>query len=132
MGSYVFDPVLMHVSNLNIDLRRGKDCAYDLLVLKLASLSTVDKLRSLVSTREDPLIVSILRISRHFMRLQLHAFNCKKIDCVHIISFLWESMTWMTSMAIVCVVTQRNFATPTIELIFLISRIDVHHPRHAT
>ena len=81
---------------------------------------------------ENPVIVTVLCVSLYFMRLQLYAVNCKKLDSIHRISFLWASMLWMTSMTNVCVITKRNIVTSTIGLVFLIARSDVSHPRHTT
>ena len=66
------------------------------------------------------------------MILQLRAANCKKLDSIHRISFLWASMTWMKSMESACVFTKRNISISTIGIIFIIARSDVHHPRHTT
>ena len=130
VGNYVLDPGLLHVANVGIDLWRIKDYASDLLVLKLASTSTVDALCSLVGKEEDPVVVTVLCVSLYFMRLQLYGIYCKKLDSIHRISFLWASMLWMTSMKNVCVITKRNIVTSTIGLVFLIARSDVAHPRH--
>ena len=40
-------------------------------------------------------------------------------------------MKWMTSVTSVCIFIQRNIATSTIELIFLIERIDARYPSHS-
>ena len=93
MRDYFFDTRLLHVANVSIDLWRVKDHGFDCLVLKLESLSTVDKLCSLVSTGEDPIILSVLCLSLCFMRLKIYDVNCKKLEPVHIISFMWSSMT---------------------------------------
>ena len=74
----MLDPGLLHVANIGIDLWRIKDYASDLLVLKLASSSTVGALCNIVGTEKDSVIVTVLCISLYFMRLQLYAVNCKK------------------------------------------------------
>ena len=55
----IFDPVLLNVVNVRIDLWRRKDYASDSLVLKLASLQTVHKLCILVGVGEDPVILVV-------------------------------------------------------------------------
>ena len=84
----MLDPGLLHVANIGIYLWRIKDYASGLSVLKLASLSIVGALCSIVGTEEDPVIVTILCVSLFFMRLQLYAVNCKKMDSIHRILFI--------------------------------------------
>ena len=63
VGKCAFDPVLLCAKNVSMCLWRVKYCSSYLLVLKLEHSHTVDKLCSLVSAGEDPVIISILCLS---------------------------------------------------------------------
>ena len=71
-----------------MDSWRINDYASDLLVLKLASPSSLERLCNLVDDGEDPVVISIICLSLYFMGLQLYAINYKKMDASHRISFV--------------------------------------------
>ena len=48
------------------------------------------------------------------------------------VSFMWCYMIWINSIKNICIITKRNIVTYTIGMLFLASRSDVPHPRHAT
>ena len=57
------------LAGVSIDLYKVNDYASDVLVLKLCSSDTIDKLLDLVvSSKEDPLNVSFVVITLYFLR----------------------------------------------------------------
>jgi hypothetical protein len=47
IGAYVFDPALIHLAKVNQKLWRVEDFASDAVLLKLASIDTIQKLHNL-------------------------------------------------------------------------------------
>ena len=66
-GNALFDVGILHLAGVSIDLYRVSDYASDVVVLKLCSSETIDKLLNLVVTsKEDPLNVACMAISLYF------------------------------------------------------------------
>lgn len=96
IGKYIIDTELLRLAGVAKLLWRIKDFASDLLVLKLASYDTVDKLSSLVN--EDPGSVGVLCATLFFMRARLCAVNSKTLGCRDRMVLMWSAMLWHTSL----------------------------------
>ena len=139
MGDHVFDPMLLSLAGVPVELWRVKDWASDLVVLRLASADTVGKLASMY--REEVGSVSVLCVTLYFMRLKLFAVNTKRALYRDRIAFLWASLLWLTSFESKSplgtnqsnmTINKRNLMTESIALVFAMARVDVVKPRYLT
>ena len=106
--------------------------ASDLLVLRLSSFNTIDRLCTLTLT-EDPATVSVMCLGLYFSRLNLFAVNTKSnLDAKSRIAFIWASLLWTTSIRGISVITKRNYACACIPLVFIAMGSDVCNLRHVT
>lgn len=135
IGECVVDSDLLRQAGVSQELIRPKDIASDLVVKKLVSYKSLEKLESL---RDDgnnnisPNDIGALAATPFFMNLHLHAVNGNGVPAVHRVFFLWTSMIWMTTLSGVCITTKRNIVSETIAMIFLVLRSDVNKPRLLT
>ena len=97
----------------------------------LASAETENTLHGLLKS-QDSHAVSTLFMKFYFMRLHLFSVNSITIDTRTRVTFTWSFLIWMTSMHNVSIVTKQNMASDTIEMCFLMMRIDTFHPLHNT
>ena len=123
---------MLQVSDIYEDSWHPKDFAYDILVLKLASSETVQKLTGIIMIGDYLETFGSLCTSLYFLRLGLYAVNTKVLDANMRVSFLWCFMIWITSIKNSCIIDKRNIVMSTIGVLFLSSRSDVPHPKHAT
>ena len=66
-GKAIFDVGILRLAGISVDLYRVSDYASDILVLKLCSSDTINKLMDLVVTsKKDPLNVAFLAITLYF------------------------------------------------------------------
>ena len=66
-GKAIFDVGILQLAGISVDLYRVSDYASDILVLKLCSSDTINKLMDLVVTsKKDPLNVAFLAITLYF------------------------------------------------------------------
>ena len=139
MGNFIIDPELLRLARVEIDLWRVKDFASDLLVLKLASEKTINKLSQL--DNEDSSCIAVLSVTLYFLRLRLYSVNAKVFGFRGRMTFMWSSMIWFTSLGYKSTLgtnqsnmlaNRRNFVTETIAFIFLFVRKDIINPRYCT
>ena len=76
MGIYVIDPFLLKASGITQEHWRIEDYASDLMVLRLASTVSVQKLVQLETSDKGNVVVLVLTL--YFIRLRLYAVNAKK------------------------------------------------------
>ena len=66
-GNAIFDIGLLCLAGVAVELYRVSDYASDVLILKLCSSDTINKLLSLLVTeKEDPLNIAFMAISLYF------------------------------------------------------------------
>ena len=77
----MFDIGDLRLAGVSVDLYRVNDYASDVLVLKLCSSDTIDKLFNLVVTSKvDPLNVSFVAMTLYFLRTFFRAYNADNIN----------------------------------------------------
>ena len=131
IGKFIFDQGLLTICGLPLELYRSGDFASDLLVLRLASLSTVEKLSTLTLS-QDAGTVGIMCLGLYFMRLNLFAVNSKLLDAQSRIVFIWASMLWVTSIKGISMITKRNYVCACLPLVFIAMRNDISNLRYVT
>eukprot|EP00957_Ditylum_brightwellii_P157057 11953587-Ditylum_brightwellii.AAC.1 len=114
-----------------MDLWRSNDFALDLLLLKLMSYDTIERI-----TRADPLIGStssgnkgVLDVTFSFMRIHLYAVNGKSVPARHCAVYLWYAMLWITSISNLPIITKRNMVSETLAFVFFMLCFDIYKPR---
>ena len=132
VGIRVIDSQMLQVAGISKDLWRPKDFAFDILVLRLDSSDNVEILTYIIIIGEDPAAVGSICNSIYFLILGLYAVNTKVLDANMRVSFLWCCMIWITSIKNSYIIAKRNIVMSTIGVLFLSSRSDVPHPKHAT
>ena len=104
-----------------------------MVVLKLCSSETIDKLLNLVVTsKEDPLNVAFMAISLYFLRAFLCAYNTDHINSEGRITMLWSVLMWFSSLDGVSKISKNNLITSCIGGIFLAVQKRVHNLRLTT
>ena len=69
-GNAIFDVGLLYLAGVPADLYHVSDYTSDILVLKLCSSNTINKLLNLlISGNEDPLNISFMAMTLYFLRL---------------------------------------------------------------
>ena len=140
MGSHPVDTGLFALAGIPQELWRVKDWASDLVVLRMASSQTVQKVAAL-SESEDQGTVAVMCTSLYFIRLKLFSVNCKKLGFRERVVFSWCSMIWITSFSSKSRlgtnqknsrINVRNMATETIAMVFAVARNDVIAARFLT
>ncbi len=139
IGTTIIDPELLHLAGVAHDLWQVKDFASDLLILKLASADTVEKLCSLVD--EDQGCIGVICATLYFMRARLCSVNSKSVCYRDRLILMWSSMLWTTSLGYkstyktnqaTMLANRRNIATEAIAFVFLFVREDIVNPRRCT
>ena len=134
IGRYMVDADLLRLAGVSMDLWRPNDFASDLLVLKLVSLKTIEKL----DLAEEPFGSTsrgdkgVLSLTLFFIRLHLHAVNGLEVPARHRAVYLWCSMIWLTSLSGASVITKRNVVSEVIPFFFLVLCSDFIKPRAGT
>jgi hypothetical protein len=98
--AYVFDPALIRLAKVNQKLWRVEDFAFDALVLKLASVDTIQKLNMLalqdrINCDVDNHAVTV--ISLLFLRLWVYAVNSRMVSWRDRVVYSWVTLVWFTS-----------------------------------
>lgn len=109
IGLYVIDASMLQLAGVSKDLWRPADFASDLLVLKLASFKTIQKLHKYQSDASSDFIegdIGSLMVTLVTIRLCLHAINSKGLPAKHRAVFSWLSMVWFTSIDGACTTTK--------------------------
>ena len=119
-------------------LVRYKDWALDILVLRLASYDTVDKICQLDC---DAGSASVMSATLYFVRAHLYAINVKNVRSNVRMNLLWMSTLWLTSFGHkstlgtnrrTMLANMRNIATTAIASMWLIAQNIVINPRYFT
>ena len=90
-GDAIFDVVILQLAGVSQDLYRGIDYASDVLVLQLCSSNTINKLLNLlVTSSEDPLIMSFMAMTLYFLRAFICAYNSVDLNCEARVTIFWS------------------------------------------
>ena len=131
IGVFLIDPGLLKCTDISNTLWRVKDFASDLLVLRLASSTTVEKVLKLKC--QEPQSQIILSLSLFFMRVHLCAVNCKgTLTAKERVTMLWSSLLVCLHVDGVSITTKRNWVTECISMVFMMMRFDVMSPHRLT
>ena len=91
-----------------------------MLVLKLCSSDTINKLLNLVVTsKDDPLNVSFVAITLYFLRTFICAYNTDNINAEGRITMLWSALMWFSCLEVISKISKNNFITSCLGGIFL-------------
>ena len=132
-GNALFDVGILHLAGVSVDLYRVSDYASDVLVLKLCSSDTIDKLLNLVvTTQEDPLNIAFMAISLYFLRTLLCAYNADDISSEGRITMLWSVLMWFSSLEGVSKISKNNLITSCLGGIFLAVQKRIKNLRFTT
>ena len=132
-GLAVFDVGILRLAGVSVDLYRVSDYASDILVLKLCSSDTINKLMDLVVTsKEDPLNVAFVAITLYFLRTFLCAYNAEDINSEGRISMIWSALMWFSSLEGVSNISKNNLITSCLGGIFLAVQKKVKNLRFTT
>ena len=119
-GNAIFDVGLLRLAGVPVDLYRVSDYASDVLVLKLCSSDTINKLFNLLITeKEDPLNIAFMAISLYFLRTFLCAYNSENINSEARVTMIWSVLMWFTSLDGVSKISKNNLTTSCLGGIFL-------------
>lgn len=134
IGDFLIDTGLLQLSGVHHELYRVKDYASNLLVLRLASASTIKKLVEIlphgILCIQD---VVVLSLSLYFMRMHLYSINGKHISASLRVYLLYCSMIYLTSVSSnVAIVTRRNICLGAIGNAFICMQKGVIAPRRTT
>jgi hypothetical protein len=127
IGAYIFDPVLIRLAKVNQKLWKVEDFASNAVVLKLASIDTIQKLHNL-----DHAVTVILLL---FMRLRAYAVNLRMVPWRDWAVYSWVTLVWFTSFCTsgsTMMANKWNMLLETVGILFLIARDDVFHTRQNT
>ena len=95
MGQFALDPWILKLAGVPQELWRIQDYASDLLVLRLSSGVTLQK----VDIVENVSLGSkaVLSKTLYFTKLRLFEVNAKVLGFKECVIYLWETMIWFTS-----------------------------------
>jgi hypothetical protein len=102
IGAYVFDPALIRLSKVNQKLWRVEDFASNAVVLKLASVDTIQKLHMLALQDRINCDVgnhAVTVISHLFLRLWVYAVNSRMVPWRDQAVYSWVTLVWFTSLS---------------------------------
>ena len=132
-GNAFFDVGILRLAGIPMDLYRVSDYASDVLVLKLCSSDTINKLMNLISTnKEDPLNVGFMAMTLYFLRTFLCAYNGIDINSECRVTMLWSAMMWFSSLDGIHKTSKRNFITSCLGGIFLATQRSIVNLRSTT
>ena len=132
-GNAIFDVGLLRLAGIAEDLYRVSDYASDVLVLKLCSSDTINKLMSLLVTdKEDPLNIAFMAISLYLLRAFLCAYNAESINSEARVSMIWSALMWFTSLEGISKISKNNLITSCLGGIFLAAQKKVRNLRFTT
>ena len=98
-GYAIFDVGILCLGGVSVDLYRVNDYASNVLILKLCSSDTINKLLNLLVTeKEDPLNIAFMAISWYFLRTFLCAYNAESINSEARVTMIWSVSMWFTSL----------------------------------
>ena len=119
-GNALFDVGLLSLAGVPSDLYCVSDYASDVLVLKLCSSNTINKLLNLlINTNEDPLNISFMAMTLYFLRSFICAYNTADLSCEGRVTMLWSALMWFSSLKGVHPQSKHNFVTSCLGGIFL-------------
>jgi hypothetical protein len=138
IGAYVFDPALIRLAKVNQKLWRVENFGSDAVVLKVASVDTIQKLHNLALQDRMNCDVgnhAVTVISLLFMRLWAYAVNSRMVPRRDWAVYSWVTLVWFTSYhtsGSTMMANKRNMLLETVSILFLIARDDIFHTRRNT
>ena len=123
IGYYTFDPWLLKQAGISKELIRVEDYASDAVVLRLASLKTIEKMVALDSEYVGNAFVVI--VSLLFLRMQSYAVNARTATWKERATMSFASLLWFTSFhtsGSTMMANKRNMLLETIAVMFLVAR----------
>jgi hypothetical protein len=133
IGSYVFDPALLTMAGVALDLVHVSNFASDLLPLRLASLGTIQKLNNINCADVGNRVVSA--VSLVFIRLRSYSVNAQIAGWRQRAIYSWPTFLWFSSFhndGNTMMTNKQNMLLESIGLLFPVPRKDVTQPRCAT
>ena len=133
MVGYLFDPGLLHIAGMSHKLCLPEEFASDILVLKLVSHRTIEKLGQLCGGNGGD--VAVVCVTFYFMRLFLYAVNYTELSWEERTIYHFASLIWFTIFyrcAETMKTNQRNMFFESIGMLFLFPQSDFHNLRLAT
>jgi hypothetical protein len=133
LGHYCFDPYMLLIAGVTKEVIRVEDYASDALVLRLASVKTIEKLNRLEI--EDVGNAAITKLSLLFLRARSYAVNAIRIHwktraILHLSSLLWFASFHTSGSTMLA--NKHNMVLETFGLLFLVTRDDVSQLRRVT
>ena len=128
IGGHVFDPALLCLANVTQKLWRVEDFASDALLLKLASVETIQKLVNLTSRDNlncDVGNYAATVVSLVFLRLRVYAVNARSLPWQDRAIYAWLTVIWFTSFQTsgsTMMANKRNMLLETVGILFLVTR----------
>ena len=134
IGTKYIDASLLHLAEVPEDLWRPSDFSSDLIVLKLCSSITMEKLIQLRRPiyRIKSSDINILILTLYFIRLRLYSINASNVLASNRVKYMWSSTLWLISISGVSRITKRNLAAEMISFSFLMLRKDIYKPKAMT
>ena len=132
-GKAFFDVGILRLAGVSVDLYRVNDYDSDVLVLKLCSSDTINKLMDLVVTsKEDPLNIAFMAITLYFLRTFLCAYNGEDITSEGRVTMIWSAVMWFSSLEGVSKISKNNLVTSCLGGMFLAVQKQVKNLRFTT
>jgi hypothetical protein len=95
MGHYVLDPWILKLAGVSQELWRVQDYASDLLVLRLASGVTLEKINLIENCNHG--LNAVRSTTLYFTKLRLYGVNAKVLGFKERVMYSWATMIWFTS-----------------------------------
>ena len=119
-GNAIFDVGLLPLPGVAADLYCVGDYTSDILVLKLCSSNTINKLLNLlISSNKDPLNICFMAMTLYFLRSFICAYNTANLSCEGRVTMLWSALMWFSSLKGIHAQSKHNFVTSCLGGIFL-------------
>ena len=132
-GNAIFDVGILSLAGVPQELYRVNDYASDVLVLKLCSSATINKLLNLLlNSNEDPMNIGFMAITLYFLRSFICAFNTIDISCEGRVTMMWSALMWFSSLKGIHPLSKNNFITSCLGGIFLATQKKVRNLRLTT
>ena len=133
IGGYVYGIWILQSVGVTRELWQPEDFLYYLLVLKLNSHTTIQKI--IAVEMNDVGDAAVTHVSFYMARIHAYDVNVKYLPWGEHLIYHWTTTLWFTSFykpaKTVCT-NQRNMVTESIEVAFLFPISDVQNPRGTT
>eukprot|EP00978_Attheya_sp_CCMP212_P019382 scaffold54306_cov38-Attheya_sp.AAC.2 len=134
MGQYVLDPWIFKLAGVPQELWSIQAYVSDLLVLRLTSGVTLEKVNFVENISLGS--KAVLSTTLYFTRLRLFGVNVKVLGFKECVMYSWATMIWLTSFLKPLgkdnsLANKQNMVAETLAVIFSVSRGgDTPNPRH--